>query len=158
MKKWEKIWEVKQQNNSEMYRKLSILLFLCFLLFFKISTSAQFAIVSDSDGFVNVREDGSRNCKVIDKLNNGHLLYCFENKGNRTNIDYTLLEKERNGYIYKGKYKLISDFISVPTTKKYDNKIVFKKDSITVTITSVIFEKKKHRFKYVKDYQQQKNL
>lgn len=125
---------------------LSIFVFCCAL-----HASAQFAILTDKEGYVNVREDAGINKKIINKLNSGHLIYCFENKGNWTNIDYTHQDKERNGYIYKEKYKMVSDFLSFPATKKSDNNIVFKKDSISVTLTSTEFEKKKHRFKYVKD-------
>jgi hypothetical protein len=120
-------------------------------LFCYLHGSAQFAIINDEDGYVNVREDGSKNSKVVDKLNNGHLICCIENKGNWINIDYILHDKERNGYLYKKKFKMVSDCLSFPATKKSDNKIVFKKDSISVTLTSTAFEKKKHRFKYVKD-------
>lgn len=32
------------------------------------------------------------------------------------------------------------------------NKIVLQKDSISLTMTSEMFDKKKHQFKYLKDY------
>jgi hypothetical protein len=105
---------------------------------------------------VNVREDGSKNSKVVDKLNNGHLIYCFENKGNWSNIDYTNNNKECNGYVYKDKFKLVNDYKEIPIKKQSGNsKVIFSKDSISVTLTITAFEKKKHRFKYVKDYPDQ---
>ena len=44
--------------------------------------NGQFAIVTDKDSLLNVREDGTTNSKVVDRLQNGHLIYCFEDKGN----------------------------------------------------------------------------
>jgi len=138
-----------------MKKSLLLLLIIAISFCFCLHTFAQFAIINDTDGYVNVREDGSRNSKVIDKLKNGHLICCIENNGNWINIDYALFDKERNGYIYKEKYKMVDEFMSFPITKKSDSKVIFNKDSISVTISATAFEKKKHHFKYVKDYPDQ---
>ena len=120
---------------------------LCFL-----NSIGQFAIVNDKDSFLNVREDGLQNSKVIDKLQNRHLIYCFEDKGNWTNIDYTKKGKELNGYVYNDRLKLISKFPPLIKIKETETSITFKIDSIEITITQSRFEKKKHKYKYVKDY------
>jgi hypothetical protein len=132
---------------------LTILFLFCF-----INSFGQFAIVYDNDGILNVREDGIQNSKVIDKLQNGHLIYCFEDKGNWTNIDYTKKGNELNGYIYKDRYKVISKFTPLTKTKETETFITFEKDSIEVTITQSKFDKKKHKYKYVKDYPTQIEL
>lgn len=118
----------------------------------------QFAIVNDKDSLLNIREDGTTNSKIIDRLQNGHLIYCFENKGNWTNIDYTKNNKELNGYVYKDRYKFISTFPALKISKKTETSITLKKDSLQVTITQSNFDKKKHKFKYVKDYPTQIEL
>lgn len=133
------------------------LLTISFLLFFKFSFG-QFAIVSDNDGYINVREDGTTNCKIVEKLNNGHLIYCFENKGNWTNIDYTKNNKDQNGYVYKDRYKLVSNFPVLTISIKTDNTITLKKDTLQVIMSQSKFEKKKHTFKYVKEYPTQIEL
>ena len=85
--------------------------FLTLLLLLICSNSfGQFAIVNDKDSYLNIRENGLQTSKVIDKLQNGHLVYCLELKGNWVNIDYTKRGKEFNGYIYKDRFKLVSDF------------------------------------------------
>ncbi|MCO4293405.1 hypothetical protein NF867_11060 [Solitalea sp. MAHUQ-68] len=132
---------------------LTILLLTCFLKSF-----GQFAIVNDNDGFLNVRADGLSNSKVLGQLKNGHLIYCFENKGNWTNIDFTSKNKELNGYVYKDRYKLISNFSSIPIMTKTENKVVLKKDSMRITITQCLFDKKRHTFKYVNGYPDQIEL
>jgi hypothetical protein len=141
-----------------MKKSLLLLLIIAISFCFCLHTFAQFAIVNDTDGYVNVREDGSRNSKVISKLNNGHLIYCFENKGNWTNIDYSNNNAECNGYIYKDKYKLVDDYINIPVYKQTTNRVILKKDSISITLTMAVFDKKKHRFKYLKDYPDQIDL
>jgi hypothetical protein len=133
--------------------------FITYLFLFCFSNLfGQFAIVNDNDSLLNVREDGQQNSKVVDKLQNGHLIYCFENKGNWTNIDYAKNGKELNGYIYKDRYKLISSFKTIPRTLNKENIVIFKSDSIQVTVTKSSFDKKKHKFKYVKEYPKQIEL
>lgn len=130
-----------------------------FLLLFNFSNSfGQFAIVNGKDNFVNVREDGQQSSKVVDQLQNGHLIYCFETKGNWANIDYTKKGKEQNGYIYNDRYKLVSSFPALTISKKTETSITLKKDSVEVTIIQSSFDKKKHKFKYVKDYPNQIEL
>ena len=111
----------------------------------------QFAIINDIDGLLNIREDGTTNSKIIDNLTNGHLIYCFQNKGNWTYINYTKNNKECEGYVYKDRYKVISIFPSLKILKELENSITLKKDSIQVTITKSKFYYKNHKFKYVKD-------
>lgn len=118
----------------------------------------QFAIVKDKDNLLNVRENGTTNSKVVDKLQNGHLIYCFDDKGNWTNIDYTKNKKELNGYVYKDKYLIVSKLPALIKMKETDTFITFKKDSIEVTITQGKFDKKKHKFKFLKDYPTQIEL
>ena len=125
--------------------------FLTLLLLLIFSNSfGQFAIVNDKVSYLNVREEGLQTSKVIDKLENGHLVYFFEPKGNWVNIDYTKKGKELNGYIYKDRFKLVSDFPAFIISKKATSSIKLKKDNIEVIITQSKFDKKLHRFKYAK--------
>ena len=130
------------------------LIFLCLCSF----SFGQFAIVNDKDSLLNVREDGQLSSKVVDKLQNGHLIYCFENNGNWTNIDYVKNGKELNGYVYKDRYKLVSTFPALTVSKKTATSITLRKDTIEVTITQSKFAKKKHKFKFVKEYPDQIEL
>ncbi|MEJ8843453.1 hypothetical protein WG954_13775 [Lacibacter sp. H375] len=132
--------------------------FTLILLFWFSFSFGQFAIVNDKDSLLNVREDGQPNSKVVDKLPNGHLIFCFENKGNWTNIDYTKKGKELNGHIYKDRYKLVSSFPVLTVSKKTATSITLKKDTVEVTITQSKFDKKKHTFRHIKDYPDQIQL
>jgi hypothetical protein len=125
---------------------------LIFILFLLTSVCfGQFAIVNDKDSLLNVIADRTTNSKVVDSLQNGHLIFCFEDNGNWTNIDYTKNNKKLNGYVYKDRYKLISNFPAFTISKKTETSITLKKDSLQVIVSQCIFDKKKHTFKYVKN-------
>ena len=93
------------------------ILYFLFLFYF-LNSFGQFSIVDDNDSFVNVRQDGLQNSKIIDKLKNGHLIYCFQNSGNWTNIDYEQKGEKHNGYIYKDRYKLVANFTAFKILNK----------------------------------------
>lgn len=127
-------------------------MFICFFLLLSYSYSfAQFAIVSDKDGAVNVRLEANANSKITSSLQNGHLIYCLEHKGNWTNIDYTSKGKDLNGYVYKDRYQLIDNFPAIPLIAKNKTSVMLKKDSIEIMISQSKFENNKHHFTYNKD-------
>jgi hypothetical protein len=118
----------------------------------------QFAIVNDKDSLLNVREDPTTSSRIIDRLRNGHMIYCFEDEGNWTNIDYTKNKIELHGFVYKDRYLVVSKFPALIKTRQTDSFITFKMDSLEVTITQGKFDKTKHKFKYLKDYPTQLEL
>jgi hypothetical protein len=137
----------------------ALLLGICF-----INSSAQFSIVQeyafvqDVDGFLNVRKEGELKSKIIDKLENGQLIYCLENKGNWMSIDYTKNKKLLMGFVYKNRYKLISKFPQIPIRSNSINSVVLRKDSIQIIVSQSKFDKSKHSFKYIKKYSDQIQL
>lgn len=128
------------------------------LLIYFSNLFGQFALVADKDRFVNVREKGVKNSKILDQLQNGHLIYCFENNGNWTNIDYDKNGKEGSGYVYKDRYQWISDFPEIPISNNSNSTVTFKKDTIEISISQSKFDRKKHTFQYVKGYPTQIDL
>jgi hypothetical protein len=124
---------------------------LIFLFFCSISFG-QFAIILDQGGFVNVRKNATIDGFIVDKLQNNHLVFCFENIGNWTNIDYQKSSNIQNGYIYKDRYKLISDYPKFKVINKTANSITLVKDSIEVTLTQGKFDRSKHQIYYFKKY------
>jgi len=111
----------------------------------------QFALVQDKDGFCHVRSAAEKGNNIIDKLYNGHIVYCFPNNGNWIAIDYSHNNKERNGQLYKDRVKFVSDYPAVPVFKNGNAGITLKKDSITVIVTEQKFERSRHRFSYYKE-------
>lgn len=139
-----------QQTSTNCNHKMKTLFTLSLLLVSTISFG-QFAIIADKDGFVNVRKDAQPNSKIIDTLHANQLVYCFENKGNWTNIDYTKKGTDYNAYVYKDRYTLISSFFKIPLLKRKENVVSLKKDTIEVSLSMGKFEKAKHKFKYYKE-------
>jgi len=122
---------------------------LCLLGFPALSSYGQFALVADKDGYSNVRKEGQSGAPVIDTLHNGHLVFCWETKEGWTNIYYAKkTSEERPGYIHRDRFKLITDYVSIPARGK--DYSVFSKDSIIVTQSIRPFDKAQYRVSYVK--------
>jgi hypothetical protein len=115
----------------------------------------QFAFVSDKDGFVNIRKNAEAGAPIMDTLRNGHLVYCMENKGNWSNVDYYKKTKERNGFIYSDRLKFVAEYESLPLITEQPNTVIYGKDSIKVIVSKKQFDKSKYRFTYYKDARDQ---
>lgn len=129
-----------------------------FIILLSLSTYAQFGIIADKDGYVNVRTGKEAGSKITDTLKNGHLIFCFENEGNWTNIDYSRNDKKLNGFVYKDRYTLISSYQLVPIVKNDPDAVTLSKDSIAITVTLKAFDKQKHRYRYFKEGKDQIEL
>ncbi len=114
--------------------------------------SAQFAIITDPDGYTNVRATPEKGENIIDKLQNGDIVFHFEATGNWINIDYCREEEIKNGYIYKDRFKFISDCEEIPTLKVTDSSVQLKKGEINITVKQQDFAPSKHTFTYDKEY------
>lgn len=127
---------------------------ICFVLISSLAFG-QIAIIYDKDGYCNVRSSGKKGNNIVDKLENGHLVYCFETNGNWTNIDYTKNKKELNGQVYKDRLILVSTYqeISIQTNEK--SQIILKKDSIEVILAEQKFDQSKHKLTFHKEYKEQ---
>ncbi|WP_426483969.1 hypothetical protein [Flavobacterium sp. 2] len=110
------------------------------LVFYFNNAFAQFAVIKDNDGYVNIRSEASKENNISDKLNNGFVVYCFEPKNNWINIDYSKNNKDRNGYLYKDRVQYLSEFAVIPLVKETKNQVIFKKDGFDISIESKNFE------------------
>jgi hypothetical protein len=121
---------------------------LLILLFpYKLSFG-QFAIIKDSDGFCNIRNKAELGNTICDKLGNGHLVYIMETNGNWLNIDYNKNGNDSNGYVYKDRIKLTSDFTRLNKIST-ENKAKFNIENyLTITIETEKFSTKKHKYIY----------
>ncbi len=130
---------------------------LCLTLFLLVNHSfGQFAVIKDKDGYCNVRDIKGKKKNILDKLNNGHLIYCFGNEGKWTSIDYPKHKMNLSGKIFLNRYTYINEYRRIPkqkTTKPY--RIYFKRDSIKVTITQQKFDRSKHSYAFYKEFKKQ---
>ena len=122
------------------------------LLFFVFLYGQDFGIISDKDGFANIRENPNIHSKIIDKLSNGHLVSVFSGEGNWLNIDYSINNQIlKNGNIYKDRVKMVSEFKKVPKISENANNLILADKKFKIKIALKKFEKNNHSYKYVKD-------
>ena len=114
----------------------------------------QFAIISDKDGFVNVRSTAEIGNNISDKLENGFVVYSFEPKDNWINVDYKKNGKELNGYIYKDRIKFITDFTAVVQKSNYDGVIELGDENVKIEIRGTYFMREKHKLTFYKNTNQ----
>lgn len=120
-------------------------LFSCIL--FQISF-AQFAIIADKDGFVNVRKSADITSTIIDTLSNGQIVFCFETEGEWRPIDYNLSRQNKHGYVHGSRVKLVDEFDKIRYEVLTDSTITFRKDSIKLWITKTPFHPKNKMLDY----------
>jgi hypothetical protein len=134
--------------------KIAVLLLLA--LFLTHFAFAQFFIVSDKDGYVNVRDSASGGSRIIDTLNNGHFIYFFEEQTDTwRKIEYTRKGREYTGYVYHDRLKPITDYDSIPLLDHDKNNATCAHDSVKVIVTVQKFDKTRYRFTYDKDNKDQ---
>lgn len=131
--------------------------FFCLVLIFLFNQSfAQFAVIKDKDGYCNVRDIKGKKKNILDKLNNGHLIYCFGNEGKWTSIDYPKHKMNLTGKIFLNRYTYINEYKRITKQKRTKgNKVSFKRDSIKVTVTQQKFDRTKHSYTYYKEFKRQ---
>src|SRR5215207_7147867 len=103
----------------------------------------KFAMLQDKDGYCNVRKSADTAANVTDKLNNGHFVYCFEKKGNWSDINYTKNEAELKGYVEHDRLKIIADYESLSVVTKAGTSVTLSKDSLRVIVTQQKFDRRK---------------
>jgi len=118
---------------------------LAFTLLFlsHICFGQYFAIVSDKDGYCNVRTAAGTGNKILDSLHNGHFVLCFDTKDGWTSINYGKGKQDTSGYVYHDRLQLISDYEKIPNQKGSDS--IFVKDSLKVVVCVRKFVKARHR-------------
>ena len=129
-------------------RKSLFTLVVCFCSAFAF---AQFGIVIDKDGYSNIRDSANLNEKIIDWLRNGHLVFGFETKGNWINIGYAKKNKDKMGWIYHDRIKLVTEYPSFREKSQNENQIILVLDSITIIVSQQKFNRVKYKFSYYKD-------
>lgn len=126
------------------------LLYFFLLLNFNFCFS-KFAIIKDTDGFVNVRNTPKKANNISDKLNNGFIIYYFKQKNNWLSIYYKKNGKELNGFIYKDKVKYIYDYKSIPLKSNTNGQVILENNTLKIGVKETNFVKEKHKLNYLKN-------
>jgi hypothetical protein len=126
-----------------------------FLLTLSITWSAcaQYCLVMDIDGFVNVRKAPDNKGGIDDTLNNGHLVFILtgeEQAGNWRKVQFVHNGKTQVGYVYNNRLIPIAHYDSIPLRNIIDNTGTFSCDSVKVIVVTQKFDKTKYRLTYDK--------
>jgi hypothetical protein len=127
---------------------------------------AQLAIINDPDGFVNVREGKSSKTKAIGKFIDGQIFLCDDENPKSewvwvsfTGKDFTTFNAElqkhlpdvqngQNTFVNRSHILFIGSLPKINTTKirsTKSGKLTLKNDTISLTIETTPFDKKKHK-------------
>ncbi|MDR6339134.1 hypothetical protein HNQ91_002185 [Filimonas zeae] len=127
-------------------------LLLVFTLFKSFTLQAQYAVVRDKDGYVNVREDSAGDARIVDRISNQSLVCVWLNEVNDwSDVSYMKNGKEYSGYIHASRLVAVDSIPGVKLLKKTKHTgttAVFQHDSIKVTIAVKPFVAKEHKFTY----------
>ncbi len=127
---------------------------LCSTLLFLLpmTSNCQFAIIKDTDGYVNVRDSSGMIGKVVDTLKNGHLVYAFGEDGEQwIGVDYKKNNHPMFGYVHISRLQFIDQFNKITPLKTLNTSLFFKWDHIGLSISKIPFDPLKHHFKYAKN-------
>lgn len=119
--------------------------------FFSYFAQAQFGVVQDKDGFVNVRELENANSQILTKIKTGTILPIDPES---INPNWVLVEykPEYNGYIYHDRIKNVEDFETISPISLSTNTIVFSTSDYKIQIEIQKFNPKNHRIKKENDF------
>lgn len=107
-----------------------------------------FALVQDAEGFVNVRSEPTIKNNIKDTLATGRVIWCYEKTGDWYSVDYDKEGVPHDGYIHRSRLKLINSFEKIPVYKESKDQIVFRKDSLEITMSKKNFVAAEHKLQY----------
>lgn len=136
-----------------MFKSLFSFLFIFTLVINSFGQDFEFAIIQDKDGYVNVRESKSSKSKVLDKLNDGELIYHHGKEVNWIDVNYIRNDTDVSGFVYFDRVKSVSEYQNIKCLESSENQILFNSNDIFISITKQKFNKKLHKLKFNKKYQ-----
>ena len=139
------------------------ILIILFLLFLSCVVRAQdlqfsdddlvYAVIKDTDGYVNIRKMPSANAPIVGKIYNYSVFNCQPNGTNWWKVLQVKGGEGSNwleGYIYKSKVSLIKNWKTVSYKKVTTDSAVFKNDSLIIVVKKRVFHAKQHKLFYHK--------
>jgi hypothetical protein len=110
--------------------KIKILLSV-FALSLIIETHADYGIVQDPDGFVNVRASDSLKSKVVDRLKNGEVVSCSFEQGEKGDASFCAALYDSNGrvnfgFIHKSRVNFFNGFQKWKFIQSISNEAVYQ--------------------------------
>ncbi|HEY9000232.1 MAG TPA: SH3 domain-containing protein [Mucilaginibacter sp.] len=112
-----------------------------------------YAVIKDSDGYVNVRKEPSANASIVSKIYTNSIFSCQPNKTNWwkvLQVDNSNRSNWTEGYIYKDKVLLLKNWKVVKRQNAALDSGIFEKNSTVIIIKQKAFNYKQHKLSYTK--------
>ncbi|MBS0032125.1 SH3 domain-containing protein [Chitinophaga sp. 22321] len=120
------------------------------LLFTFFRVQAQFAVVEDKDGYVNVRRDPGTSAPVIGRIQSGDVVFLTDQKNGWQYVDCYINHKNTTGYIHPSRLKAVDKFTSAHRVVHSADSVFFRLGNLQVGIRETSFVAKKNRIRYRK--------
>jgi len=137
------------------------ILILLSLLFINIVTHAQqqfqfndddlvYAVIKDTDGYVNIRNAPSANSPIVGKIYNHSVFSCESNGTNWWKVLQVNGSNWIEGYIYKNKVSLLKNWKIISHKNVSTDSAIFKPDNLIIVVKKRSFHIKQHKLFYHK--------
>ncbi|MDC4632582.1 SH3 domain-containing protein [Acinetobacter baumannii] len=116
-----------------MKKYLKFIVFTAFMIGSIEALHADFGLIQDKDGYVNVRENSSLSSKVTSKLNNNEIVSCVMDE--ETN-NFCLVNASNGvtGFVYKNRINNFGGYTSIKLSQYSREKAVYSDKNIIVEV------------------------
>ncbi len=129
--------------------KTALFLGLFFITnYFFCQSGYEFALVNDTEGYVNIRKSPKVSDNIIDSLKNDFPVFISHDDGNWYEVVYLKNNSLQYGFIYKDKFKYISQYDKFKLKMFSDSKCVLTKDSLKFILTTEPFNTTSNKIVY----------
>ncbi|MGQ1395161.1 SH3 domain-containing protein [Acinetobacter baumannii] len=116
-----------------MNKYLKFIVFTAFMIGFIEALHADFGLIQDKDGYVNVRENSSLSSKVTSKLNNNEIVSCVMDE-ETNNFCLVNASNGATGFVYKNRINNFSGYTSIKLSQYSREKVIYSDKNIIVEV------------------------
>ncbi|RSF40805.1 SH3 domain-containing protein [Acinetobacter baumannii] len=116
-----------------MNKYLKFIVFTAFMIGSIEALHADFGLIQDKDGYVNVRENSSLSSKVTSKLNNNEIVSCVMDE-ETNNFCLVNASNSATGFVYKNRINNFSGYTSIKLSQYSREKVIYSDKNIIVEV------------------------
>ena len=116
-----------------MTKYLKLVVFTSFMIGSIEALHADFGLIQDKDGYVNVRENSSLSSKVTSKLNNNEIVSCVMDE-ETSNFCLVNASNGVSGFVYKNRINNFTGYTSIKLSQYSIEKVVFSDKKLIVEV------------------------
>lgn len=116
-----------------MNKYLKFIVFTAFMIGSIEALHADFGLIQDKDGYVNVRENSSLSSNVTSKLNNNEIVSCVMDE-ETNNFCLVNASNGATGFVYKNRINNFSGYTSIKLSQYSREKVIYSDKNIIVEV------------------------